>query len=75
MTERWHFTFGQTHTHSYNGVTLDKNSVLEVIGSCDETRARMFELFGPKWSMQYKADGHDLKYFPRGVVAIIDATK
>lgn len=77
--EKWYFSFGQDHTHRLNinglGVTVDCDCLLEIIGTAGQTRAKMFELCGPKWAMQYKeADERRLSYFPRGVVATVDAT-
>lgn len=46
-----YFTFGQSHTHSFNGKTLDKDTLVEI--TCDNPRDRMFEFFGDKWAMQY----------------------
>jgi hypothetical protein len=60
-----YFTLGQVHTHSYNGKTLDKDYVLYVPGG----RKRMFELFGDKWSMEYK-EKPDMKYYPRGIIEV-----
>ncbi|HUX47005.1 MAG TPA: hypothetical protein VMV58_03255 [Desulfosporosinus sp.] len=42
----WYFTFGSGRTHAGRYVVLH--------GTFDETRKRMFELFGEKWCMQYK---------------------
>lgn len=67
--ERFCFTFGQNHAHRLHGVTLDRDAVVEITAvDGDAARAIMFEEFGPKWSMQYPADGFDMKHFPRGVV-------
>lgn len=58
------FTFGQSHVHSCNGVTLDKDIVIEV--TAEDPAERMFELFGPKWSMSY-TNKPDMSYYPRGI--------
>ena len=75
MTERWHFSFGQDHTHRLHldgfGVTLDCDGILEVVGDQEAAREKVFELIGAKWAFCYPADKHDMKYFPRGVVATI----
>lgn len=46
-----YFTLGQGHTHSFAGRTLDKDDIIKI--TADDPRARMFELFGDKWAMQY----------------------
>lgn len=45
------FTFGQSHVHSVNGRTFDKDTVVRI--TAKDPRAVMFETFGTKWSMQY----------------------
>lgn len=62
-----YFTFGQCHTHSYNGMTLDKDCVVEI--TADDPREVMHELFGVKWSMQYD-DPPNRKTFPGRWVSI-----
>jgi len=71
---RHYVTFGQTHTHRVNGITLDCDSV-----ACYEAkdyaegRNKAFELFGPKFCFDYHDkdfDMEDLKYFPRGIINI-----
>ena len=60
-------TFGQDHTHSVNGKTLDKDCVAIVHGD----REKVFELFGPKFCFEYPEEIWDegrMKYFPRGYV-------
>lgn len=65
-----YFTFGQNHSHRYGNTTLDKDIVVEMeTETHEEARARMFELFGQKWSNQY-CDKIDISYYPRGVLKI-----
>ena len=65
--KKYYFTFGQTHTHSCSGKTLDKDIVVCIKAkSSNQARDRMFELFGAKWSMQYD-ELPDMSYYPRGV--------
>jgi hypothetical protein len=65
-----YFTFGQNHAHVYNNVTVDKDIVIEMeTETHEEARARMFELFGQKWSNQYD-NKIDLSYYVRGVLKI-----
>ena len=60
------FTFGQQHVHRINGFTYDANVVVKI--TAPDPRARMIELFGAKWSMQYDSEeAVDLSYYPRGV--------
>lgn len=63
-TNTSYFTFGQMHVHRLPNITLDKNIVIKI--TARDPRAKMFELFGEKWAMQYQ-ECPDLKYFSRGV--------
>lgn len=60
-----YFTFGQSHTHSFNGKTLDKDIVVKITST--SPRDTMFELFGNKWAMEYD-ELPDMSFYPRGVV-------
>ena len=69
-----YITFGFDHTHSINGKTFDKDcvAVINDVGP-EEGRARAFELFGPKFCIEY----HDsysklpnMDYFPRGYIDV-----
>jgi hypothetical protein len=67
---KYYFTFGQGHAHAYGGRTYDKDCVVEIEAeSYDAARERMFEAFGPKWSMQYDKLP-DMSYFPRGIFTL-----
>lgn len=46
-----YFTFGQTHVHSVNGKTFDKDTVVKI--TAEDPRKVMFETFGAKWGMEY----------------------
>lgn len=46
-----YFTFGQNHTHRCGDKTLDCDTVVKI--TAEDPRARMVELFGQKWSMEY----------------------
>lgn len=61
------FTFGQNHVHSLNGITFDKDIVVEI--EDNEPRALMFAFFGPKWAMEYDFKP-DMDLFPRGCVKL-----
>lgn len=64
-----YFTFGQNHVHRHNNTTLDHNIVVKITAA--DPRERMFELFGPKWSMQYDdLESLHLEFYPRGVFEI-----
>jgi len=65
-----YFTFGQIHTHSFNGKTLDKDFVVEIQQEREgQARKRMFELFGQKWASEYDKKP-DMEYFPKGIIKI-----
>ncbi len=65
-------TFGQTHAHSVNGKTLDKDTVAVFDAkNYREGRQKAFGYFGAEFCFDY----HDrdwrkdnLKYFPKGYV-------
>jgi len=62
-------TFGQAHFHLINGVIFDKDCVAVVEGG----RKEVFELFGPKFFLEYtEAEfDHDLmKFYPRGFINV-----
>lgn len=67
-------TFGQTHTHSVNGKTLDKDTVAIIkSGSAEEGRELAFSFFGPQFCFEYpedRWDKGDMKYFPKGYVEV-----
>lgn len=63
MTTQY-FTFGQSHVHSMNGFTYDKDVLVKI--TAENPRQRMFDLFGPKWAMQYD-DPPDEQFWPRGM--------
>lgn len=66
----YYITFGQTHTHRIPNHTLDKDCVLAVEAESQEAaRKKVFELFGPKWSMFYDKKP-DMSYFPRGIITL-----
>jgi len=70
---KFYYSFGQGHTHRVRGVTLDCDSIVAIIAPCEaEARAKMFDVFGMKWSLQYTDETLDLSYFPRGVVLCFD---
>jgi hypothetical protein len=46
--QKWYFTFGSGQAHS--------GCYISFFGTQDETRKKMFNAFGKKWSMQYNED-------------------
>lgn len=77
LDQLWVFSFGQDHAHSIHidgyRTTFDADTNLGIVGSCDATREKMFEYFGPKWAMQYRIDNYNPEYFPRGIIKWINA--
>ena len=68
--KKYYFTFGQTHVHSINGKTFDKDCVVEIeADGSDKARTKMFEVFGPKWAMQYD-ELPNMEFYPRGRMKI-----
>ncbi len=59
-----YFTFGQNHTHSVNGMTWDKDIIVEI--EAEDPRKVMFDTFGHFWGHEYD-NPPDLRHFPRGV--------
>lgn len=62
-----YFTFGQYHAHAVNGITFDKDCVVEI--EADDPRQVMYETFGQKWAFEY-SNLPDMRYFPRGVIKL-----
>lgn len=61
-------TFGQTHVHSHNGFTLDKDCVGVIdCENHEQGRKLAFEWFGAKFATTYdKIDNEFMRWFPRG---------
>jgi len=49
-----YFTFGQTHVHSVNGITFDKDTVVKI--TAEDPRQVMWDNFGDKWAMEYASE-------------------
>jgi len=65
-----YFSFGLNHTHKVNGITWDADIVCAIEAkSANDARDKMFEAFGPKWSLQYDTIP-DMRYFPRGIAKL-----
>lgn len=67
MEDTAYFTFGQTHVHSVNGITFDKDCVVKI--TAGDPRQVMMDTFGVKWAMEYGSQP-DLSYYPRGVIEL-----
>lgn len=66
-----YISFGQTHTHSINGKTFDKDCLAAIEApNHDEGRKIAFELFGPKFSFSHEKVDDILHYFPRGIIEV-----
>jgi len=67
-------TFGQIHTHSVNGKTLDKDCVAVIeCKNAEDGRTQAFEFFGKQFCMEYPEDKFDFSsmcYFHRGLINI-----
>lgn len=61
---RRYFTFGQTHVHSVDGFTYDKDIVVEI--TANNPRQTMFDTFGCQWGMEYEQKP-PMELFPRGI--------
>tara|TARA_R110000787_G_scaffold126553_1_gene237870 strand:- start:3305 stop:3526 length:222 start_codon:yes stop_codon:yes gene_type:complete len=69
-----YITFGQIHTHSHNGITLDKDCVGEIEAkSYSEARELAFKWFGGKFGATYPQrmiTNKFLIHFPRGIIKL-----
>lgn len=65
-------TFGQSHVHSVNGKTFDKDCVAVIeAGNFQEGREKAFDYFGPIFCTSYQDDQWDeesINFFPRGYI-------
>lgn len=75
--EKFFFTFGQDHTHRFEGVTFDCDSVVQINAENESfARAKMIQCFALKWGFCYDEEQmkeNFKKYYPRGVVMVIEA--
>jgi hypothetical protein len=70
---KFYITFGQIHTHSINGITIDKDCIVEIeCDNYDAARERAFDLFGKKFSFIRVTDDiqRSLHFFPRGIIKL-----
>lgn len=59
-----YFSFGQSHVHSLDNITLDRNIILKI--TAPNPRDEMFKLFGDKWAFEYNNEPN-MNHFPRGI--------
>lgn len=73
-THKMFITFGQTHVHSVNNKTLDKDTVAVIPASnYAEGREKAFEYFGAKFCFSYFENEwtpSDIEWFPKGYVEL-----
>tara|TARA_R110000851_G_scaffold78000_5_gene172088 strand:+ start:22781 stop:23020 length:240 start_codon:yes stop_codon:yes gene_type:complete len=67
-------TFGQKHTHSINGKTLDKDTVAVFeVEYASEGTEKAFDTFNGEFCSDYfdeEWNEKDLEYFPKGYVQL-----
>ena len=67
-----YITFGQSHVHSINGKTFDKDCVAVIhCKNAKDGRNLALEIFGQKFSFEYpekKFNFDDMKFYPRGFI-------
>ncbi|KKN23553.1 hypothetical protein LCGC14_0903680 [marine sediment metagenome] len=67
-------TFGQEHTHTVNGITLDKDCVTVIEGNTyKECRNKAFEMFDGVFATVYlekEVDEEFMRFFPRGFIEV-----
>jgi hypothetical protein len=69
--KEYYITFGQAHTHSHNGITLDKDCVGVIKAeSFEKMRALAFGWFDGVFGTTYTPEefGDSIKHFPRGFI-------
>jgi hypothetical protein len=71
--QEFFFTCGQSHVHQIGGGKVwDKDSVLQVNAENEDlARKKVFDMFGPKWSMSYTKETISMEYYPKGICAVI----
>jgi hypothetical protein len=70
---KFYISFGQVHTHSINGKTLDKDCLAEIeADSAYEAHDKAMKIFNGIFHNCYSADKLEeiISYFPRGVIKI-----
>lgn len=68
---KFYVSFGQTHVHSMNGVTIDKDCVVEIeAGTYNRAREAALSMFGVKFSRVYSDP--ELAFFTRGIIRLAE---
>ena len=70
---KYYITFGESHIHTHNGETLDKDCVGVIkANSYEEMRNLALEWFGIKFATTYTVEEfkNAIKYFPRGFIEL-----
>ena len=62
-----YFTFGQSHVHSVDGFTYDRDVIVKI--TAENPRDVMVSVFGRKWAFEYEEGEIPdlLHWFPRGI--------
>jgi len=71
---RTYITFGQSHAHSVNGKTFDKDCVAIInADDAEKGRALAMEWFNRQFCFSYTEEQFDhksMKWFPRGLIEV-----
>lgn len=75
----YHITFGVKYATEPHPTfpNADPEGWLEIRGpgiTEEQARGIAVALLGPHWAFCYRADRHDLKYYPHGAVAVVEIT-
>lgn len=67
----FYVTFGQSHSHEYNGILVNKDIVARMIIDGGELEAGRiaFSLFKNQWCWLYDNEP-DMRFYPRGFIDI-----
>lgn len=72
---KFYVSFGQVHSHSINGVTFDKDCLLELkADDHNQAHKQAFKMFDAKFCFVYSKQP-DMQFFPRGVIKLEQETK
>ena len=67
---KFYVSFGQGHTHSINGITLDKDCIVELErASRKEAHEDAMEMFNAQFFTVY-IELPDMSFFPRGIIKL-----
>ena len=66
----FYISFGQAHTHSVAGKTLDRDTIAVIAAeNKDDAREKAFKVFEQKWCFVYE-ELPDMSFFPKGLVNV-----